>query len=100
MPNTALFVYVTNKQNDMKQLKFRERAILIALTKRFEGGVIDCPLRTIANEIGGITYQTISNYFRKFAECGLLTIANKGTHRQIVYLDMETIKNVLNEVCI
>ena len=72
----------------MINLKFRERAILVALVSKFEGGVIEHPLRTIATEIG-VSHQTINNYITQFEKYGLLYISNRGTHRQIINLNMQ-----------
>ncbi len=92
----SILVYSPLKIINMKQnLKFRERAILVALVCKFEGGVIEHPLRTIATEIG-VSHQTINNYITQFEKYGLLYISNRGTHRQIINLNMEIIKNVLN----
>ena len=66
-----------------------------ALVAKFESGIIACSLAKIANEIGGITHETIRNYFNKFEKYGLLRIENKGTHRQIIYLDLEAIKEII-----
>ena len=91
----SILACITLKIITMLKLNFRERAILVALVSKFEGGVIEHPLRTIATEIG-VSHQTINNYITQFEKYGLLYISNRGTHRQIINLNMEIIKNVLN----
>jgi DNA-binding MarR family transcriptional regulator len=81
----------------MEKLKFRERAILVALISKFEDGIIEHPLRTIANEIG-VSHQTINNYLTQFEKYGLLSVGNKGSHRQTTTLNMDAIKTAITNV--
>lgn len=81
----------------MKALNFYERAILRELLKQCEKDMICSSYQQIANEIGGITYQSIKNYLDKFILYGIVTVTNKGTHRQIFKFNQDVIKGIMNE---
>lgn len=80
----------------MKALNFYERAVLHELIKQSEDGVLSRSYQQIANEIGGITYQSIKNYLDKFVAYGIVEIINKGTHRQIFKFNKQIINSLLN----
>lgn len=92
----AIHTYIVN-QNSMKALNFYERAILRELLKQCEKDMLCSSYQQIANEIGGITYQSIKNYLDKFILYGIVTVTNKGTHRQIFKFNQDVIKDIMNE---
>ena len=97
MINKRLFIDVINIYISMKALNFYERAVLHELIKQSEDGVLSRSYQQIANEIGGITYQSIKNYLDKFVMYGVVVVINKGTHRQIFKFDNEAINKLLSK---
>lgn len=79
----------------MKTLNFYERAVLWELVKQSEEGVLSRSYQQIANEIGGITYQSIKNYLDRFIAYGVVVALNKGTHRQMFKFDVEAVNKLL-----
>ena len=79
----------------MVQLNFYERTILRELIKQSENGILNRSYQQIADEINGITFHSIRNYILRFVSYGIISIENKGTHRQTFRFNMEKIKKLL-----
>ena len=80
----------------MEILNFMERTMLREFLKQSEKGVLNKSYRQIANEIGGVTHQTIKNYLMKFVDCGIATISNKGTCRQSFKFKISAVQRLLD----
>lgn len=79
----------------MVQLNFYERTILRELIKQSENGILNRSYQQMADEINGITFHSIRNYILRFVSYGIMSIENKGTHRQSFKFNMEKIKKLL-----
>lgn len=79
----------------MVQLNFYERTVLRELIKQSENGILNRSYQQMADEINGITFHSIRNYILRFVSYGIMSIENKGTHRQSFKFNMEKIEKLL-----
>ena len=80
----------------MEIFNLMERTILREFLKLSDKGVLNKSYRQIANEIGGITYQTVKNYLDKFVSYGYVTVSNKGTCRQSFKFKVSAVQRLLD----
>lgn len=61
------------------------------------GNVVRASYRTIAKQVGGITYGAVTLWLSALEQKGLLTIENKGSKKQTYHLNGNEFERFMNE---